>query len=87
MDAGLKCATLLFTTSIVAVSAVFERSNDVDLSQDYTDYQLGAAVVRSQIECSVFCYSVNDCRAFLMNLVTGTSQRSLKMIFHSLRFP
>lgn len=70
-NAGFTCVTLVFIISIVTISAVFERNNHVNLSQDYEDYQLGAAMVRSLVECSVLCYSLDECRAFLINLDTG----------------
>ena len=73
-NAGSTCVNFVFMIIMVVVSAVFERNNDINPNQNYEDYKLGVAVVRSLIECSVFCYSIDDCRAFLMNLVTGTSQ-------------
>ena len=51
--------------------ALFEKCTTVDLSENYGQYVDNSTTVRSEIECSAFCYSSDDCRAFLLNHETG----------------
>ena len=63
----------MITVAIVSVSgkAVFENSDQIDLNQNYDQHQTEAATARSLTDCALICHTLDDCRAVLMNHMTG----------------
>ena len=63
----------LFALIILAVTAnaIFTKNDAVDLMGDYVDYEITTRTTRSMFECATICYGLDDCRAFLMNSITG----------------
>ena len=53
--------------------ALFEKSDQIDLSQNYDDYQIQGLSARSLTDCAAICHNFVDCRAVLMNHGTGIS--------------
>ena len=65
---------LLATCTIVAAvtaNAMFTKNDAVDVCGDYGDYEITTTTTRSIFECATICYGLDDCRAFLLNSITG----------------
>ena len=62
-----------FTSIIIAMTAnaIFTKNDAVDLLGDYGDYEITTMTTRSIFECATICYGLDDCRAFLLNRITG----------------
>ena len=55
----------------VSGKAVFEKSDQVDLTKNYEVYQLDVSTPRSLMDCALICQNLENCRSVLMSHSTG----------------
>ena len=55
----------------VSGKAVFEKSDQIDLTKNYDAYQLDVSTPRSLMDCALICQNLENCRSVLMSHTTG----------------